>query len=132
MAEKKRLLLKAKEDNWGEIYPGVWSSTKWQIYYDGSFERVDSFLTKESGSERSIKIAGKMDQDAFSKLCEAIKREPWRDPSNDILVFDGSAWEIVSYTSDGKVDKTSGKMDYIEGHAVLETIASLLPSEEGN
>ena len=55
--------------------------------------------------------------------------EPWRDPTPDVYVCDGVAWEIESYNEDGSIDKSSGKLGYIYGHSVLETIVNLLPSD---
>ena len=49
----------------------------------------------------------------------------------DVHACDGVAWEIESYREDGSVENTSGKLDYIYGHRVLETIVSLLP-DDGN
>ena len=123
MTEKRRLLLKATKHNWGLLGPGDWLLTNWLICSDATFEYLVSFRSESKPAKR---IAGKMDKEAFSQLCEAIKREPWRDPSIDVHACDGVAWEIVSYTSDGKIDKTSGEKDSIEGNIVLETIAGLL------
>ena len=74
-------------------------------------------------------VKGRMTGEAFSKLCDAIKCEPWRDPALDVSACDGVAWEIESYRKDGNIENTSGELDYIYGHRVLETIVSLLPGE---
>ena len=68
-----------------------------------------------------------MDEAAFTKLKEAIKKEPWRDPSINRDACDGEAWEINSYKEDGSIDKTSGKLGYIYGQRILEAITELLP-----
>ena len=70
-----------------------------------------------------------MDGAVFAKLQEALKPEPWRDPAIDVFACDGVAWKIESYKEDGSVEKTSGKMGYIYGHSVLETIVDLLPAD---
>ena len=124
MTEERRLLLKATKHNWGELHPGDWLLKNWLICSDATFEYLVTFRSESKPAKRTV---GKMDKEAFSQLCEAIKREPWRDPSIDVHACDGAAWEIVSYNEDGQVDKTSGELDYIYGHEVLETIVSLLP-----
>jgi hypothetical protein len=48
-----------------------------------------------------------MESDDFSKLCEAIKIDPWRDPSLDVHACDGVAWELEAYREDGSIEKTS-------------------------
>ena len=70
-----------------------------------------------------------MDSDAFKELLRAIRRRPWRKPFLKVRAFDGVAWEIESYGDDGSVVNTSGKMDYIYGHRVLEAIVRLLPTD---
>ena len=44
---------------------------------------------------------------------------------------DPFAWELEAYREDGSIEKTSGKLGYIYGDRVLETIVSLLP-QDGN
>ena len=142
MAIKRCLLLKAKEYNWGLLGPGDWSEVEWQVYYDGSFEVISTFnpsfvackeMLKKDDRPKLVrtKTTGKMNKKTFSKLQEAIKNEPWRDPSLNVSGCDGVAWEIESYSENGSIKHTSGKPDYIYGHRVLETIVSLLP-KEGN
>ena len=137
--EKKRLL-KATEHNWSMMGPGDWNNTTWSIFYDGFYEVVSAFnptaeewdAMRESDGRlklRERKVTGKMDPEAFKKLQEAMKCEPWRDPSLVVDACDGVGWEIESYKEDGSIDKTSGRLDYIYGHSVLETIVSLLPSD---
>ena len=145
MANKKQPLLKAVEHNWGLMGPGDWSEVRWRIFYDGSYEVISTFNPSFESFEKieemlkrherpkpvKKKTTGRMADEAFPKLCEAIKCEPWRDPSLDVHACDGVAWEIESYREDGSVENTSGKLDYIYGHRVLETIVSLLP-DDGN
>ena len=133
---KKQLLLKATEHNWGLTGPGDWSEVEWRIFRDGSYEIVSSFRPsfeayENEGKPRPTKKKSKgiMDGADFAKLQEALKREPWRDPAIDVFACDGVAWEIESYKEEGSVEKTSGKLDYIYGHSVLETIVDLLPAD---
>ena len=72
-----------------------------------------------------------MDEETFAKLKKAIKQKPWRNPSIRCDGCDGVAWQIESYSENGNIENTSGEVDYIYGHRVLETIVSLLP-EDGN
>ncbi len=140
MADKKQLLLKAVEHNWGLMGPGDWSEVKWCVFYDGSYEVITTFNPSfedydhvwernERPKPVKKKTTGKITYEAFSKLQEAIKCEPWRDPSLDVHACDGVAWEIESYREDGGIENTSGKLDYIYGHRILETIVSLLPND---
>lgn len=76
-------------------------------------------------------VKGRMTDEDFSRICAAIKCEPWRDSVVDATACDGVAWEIQSYREDGSIANTSGKLGYIYGHRVLETIVSLLP-DDGN
>jgi len=73
---------------------------------------------------------GIMEEDTFTKLREALMAEPWRDPTLDVHACDGVAWEIESYRADGSIEKSSGKLGYIYGHRVLESIVSLLPGDD--
>ena len=56
-----------------------------------------------------------------------MERDPWRDPDIVCHAYDGVAWKIEQYSQDGALIRTSGKMNYIYGQAVLEAIVSLLP-----
>ncbi|GEM_PF-2855515 len=133
---KKQLLLKATEHNWGLTGPGDWSKVEWRIFRDGSYDIISSFrpsFEAYENEEKPIptkkKSKGSMGGVDFAKLQEALNREPWRDPAIDVFACDGVAWEIESYKEDGSVEKTSGKLDYIYGHSVLETIVDLLPAD---
>lgn len=126
MEERKWLLLKAIEHNWDIIGPGDWTGTKWLIFSDGSYEIAAKYNTHEKTEK---KTAGQMNNKAFDKLRKALRCDPWRDPSVNVFACDGVAWEIESYRDDGSIEKTSGKLGYIYGHRVLETIVSLLPSD---
>ena len=142
---KKTLCLKAIEHNWGLMGPGDWNTVTWLIYHDGSYDIISAFNPSKKDAEAIIeafernefpklmekKASGVMEQDAFSKLGNAIKCEPWRDPTLDVYACDGVAWELEAYSKDGTAEKTSGKLGYIYGHRVLETIVSLLP-KDGN
>ena len=136
MKKKRVLLLKAAEHNWDMIGPGEWYKVTWRIFRDGSYEIVSTFNPtyedyKEEGMPKPVrkKATGMMEEDAFSKLRKALMCEPWRDPTPDVYACDGVAWEIESYNEDGSIDKSSGKLGYIYGHSVLETIVNLLPSD---
>jgi len=136
MKKKRVLLLKAVEHNWDMIGPGEWYKVTWRIYYDGSYEIFSTFNPPDEAYEKENrpkpvrrKTSGTMEEAEFSKFREAMKREPWRDPSLIVDACDGEAWEIESYNKDGSIDKSSGKLGYIYGHSVLETIVSLLPSD---
>ena len=123
--------------------PGDWNTVTWLIYNDGSYDIISAFNpTMEdkdiveifNSNERpklvEKKTTGAMGQDAYLRLCEAIKSDPWRDPTLDVHACDGVAWELEAYSEDGSIEKTSGKLGYIYGHRVLETIVSLLPQDE--
>ena len=140
MSEKRKLLLKAIEQNWGEIGPGNWLKVKWNIFYDGSYEVISTFNPPLEARENILnrddrpkpvkkKTTGVMDESAFSNLCKTIKSESWKDSTLQVYACDGDAWEIESYRDDGSVENTSGKLDYIYGHQVFETIVSLLPKD---
>ena len=145
MAKKKSPLLKAVEYNWGLHGPGDWDKVRWLIFTDGAYEVVSTFNPSFEAYEQieetpkwherpkqvRKKTTGRLADEVFSKLQEAIKRDPWRDLSLEVCACDGVAWEIESYRDDGSIEKTSGKLDYIYGHRVLETIVSLLPSDGG-
>ena len=140
---KRRILLKAIEHNWDLIGPEDWNKVEWNIFSDGSYRIITAFnpmitendeiLEMQKRGERPKPIkkqtSGRMDEKAFSKLREAIKMAPWRDPTVYADACDGVAWEIKSYRSDGSIENTSGKLDYIYGHCALETIVSLLPTD---
>lgn len=137
---KKTLFLKAVEHNWGLAGPGDWNTVTWLIYHDASYDIISAFnpSLEDAEIEESFlpklvekKVAGTMESDDFSKLCEAIKIDPWRDPTLDVHACDGVAWELEAYDKDGSIDKTSGTLGYIYGNRVLETIVSLLP-HDGN
>ena len=136
---KKTLLLKAIEHNWGLKGPGDWNTVTWLIYHDASYDIISAFnpTIEDAEIEESFlpklvekKVTGAMESDYFSKLCEAIKIDPWRDPTLDVNACDGVAWELEAYREDGSIEKTSGKLGYIYGDRVLETIVSLLPKDE--
>ena len=136
--------MKAVEHNWGLIGPGDWLDVTWLVFHDGSYEVVSTFnpiitdqeefkdalKRKEWPNRHKERTTGIMGEDAFSKLKEALLDEPWRDPTINVHACDGVAWEIISYKENGNIDKTSGKLDYIYGHRVLETIVNLLPRDE--
>ena len=135
---KKALLLKAIEHNWGLTGPGDWNTVTWLIYHDASYDIISAFnpTIEDAEIEESFlpklvekKVTGAMEPDDFSKLCEAIKSDPWRDPTIDVHACDGVAWELEAYREDGSIEKTSGKLGYIYGDRVLETIVSLLPQD---
>lgn len=126
MENRKWLLMKAIEHNWDEMGPGDWKSTEWLIFSDGSYEMVSKFNTYE---ETGNKTVGQMNKKVFDKLLKMLKRNEWRDPSLNVFVCDGVAWEIELYREEGSIEKTSGELGYIDGHRVLETIVSLLPSD---
>ena len=129
MEERKWLLLKAIECNWDEIGPGDWTETKWLIFSDGSYEIVSSFDLNYESPKKTKKTNGQMNGKDFVKLQKALRRKQWRDPSLDVIAFDGVAWEIELYRDDGSIANTSGKLGYIYGHRALEKIVRLLPSE---
>ncbi len=138
MGNKKQPLLKAVQYNWDLIGPGDWTEVKWRIFYDGSYEITSTFNAsfedyknaherKERPEPEKKKTTGEMADEDFSKLREAIKCEPWRDPFLNVDACDGVAWEIESYREDGGIENTSGKPTYIYFQRVLEEIVSLLP-----
>lgn len=141
MSEKRWMLLKAIKENWGLTGPGDWSEVRWVIFDDGSYEVVSTSNPTSEAWDKAYKMGeypkpgkkqttGKMDGESFSKLLEAMRSEPWRDPTVNVDACDGVAWEIESYGEDGSVKNTSGKLGYIYGHRSLEKIASLLPEDE--
>ncbi|SNU06662.1 hypothetical protein SAMN06297422_10711 [Lachnospiraceae bacterium] len=134
----KQLLLKATEYNWDLIGPGDWTEKIWLIYRDGSYEIISHFTPLYDENRIITRIAetiiplekkkqGMMDIETFDELCELLKCEQWRDSTVCDTADDGVAWTIESYTGDGNIDKTSGEIDYILGHRILENIVGLLP-----
>lgn len=135
---KKQILLKAAEHNWCLTGPGDWSVVKWRIFRDGSyavttsfnpmFEEYESAQDQEHRPKPTKKnTTGKMNEDSITALQEAIKNNPWKDPSLEVFACDGVTWEIESYDEDGSVDNTSGGLENIYGHNILETFIGLLP-----
>ena len=133
------LVLIATEENWGLIGPGDWTKVVWNIFSDGYYEKIvyfyptdydDEFLKKHHIRKKQKKNTGRMKLKSIKKLCKELSREPWRDPTIEIDACDGVAWQIESYNEDGSIDKTSGDVDYIYGHIILENIVSLLPDDE--
>lgn len=140
MANRKQPLLKAVEYNWGLKGPGDWSEVRWCVFYDGSYEVIlvfnpsyeafdDAWERNERPEPVKKKTTGRMADEAFSKLREAVKCGLWKDPSPDIDACDGTAWEIESCREDGGIENTSGDIGYIYGHRVLETIVRYLPDD---
>ena len=140
MSKKKWLLLKVINQNWNLNGPGDWVETTWRIFNDGSYEVISSFnpsvedleemlRTKRQPKPVRKKRIGIMDETSLSKLQMALKCDPWRDPFVDNFDCDGDAWDISLFKEDGSINKTSGILDYIYGHRVLETIVSCLPLE---
>lgn len=141
MSEKRWRLLKAVEHNWGLAGPGDWSKVQWNIFYDGSYEIISSFNPTLGAYEKMLnrnmhpkpvkkKTTGMMDKAVFAVLLKTIDCEPWKDPTLNVHACDGVAWEIESYRDDGSVKNSSGKLDYVYGHRVLEKIVSLLPDDD--
>ena len=142
---KEQLLLKAVKHNWEMAHPGQWRSVTWKLYDDGNclvrasflpqwdkdgdFSEAQSlrgFLKRMEIHSRRVKMSGKQ----FERLCSELEKEPWREPDLLCHACDGEAWKIEQYSSDGNIIRSSGKMDYIYGHPVLESIAFLLPYSE--
>lgn len=135
---RKQMILKAINYNWNMAGPGDWENSTWHVYEDGSYilrsvfrpssaAYEDSIITKKEPKSTILKISGIMDEAAYIKLKEAIKREPWREPSINHDACDGEAWKITSYKEDGSIEKSSGEIGYIYGNCVLENITRLLP-----
>lgn len=64
----------------------------------------------------------------LSRLKGLLDNKQWRDPRIINDDDDGKAWEMNYYSEDGQLINSSGKMDYIYGHRVLEEIAEALPN----
>ena len=133
MGNERKLMLKAIKHNWGLIGPGDWKEVEWYIFCDGSYQVVSTFIPPlevscELPELVKKKTAGRIGEKRLAKLREAMSCEPWRDPTLEIHACDGVAWQIESYKDDGSVENTSGRVGYIYGHRVLETIVSLLPA----
>ena len=142
---KEKLLLKAVKHNWGMTQPGQWKSVTWKLYddhtcfvqavylprwdKDDDFSEVQSIqdlLKKMEIHSRRVKMPGKL----FDSLCAELEKEPWRDPDLICHACDGEAWKIEQYSPDGNIIRSSGEMNYIYGHPILESITSLLPCAE--
>ena len=139
--KEKTLILKAEQHNWGLISNGDWEKVIWYIYSDRSYDMKSfSVPTRESVQDLYAnnpqatgnltdfyQKTGKMTQTVFDRLTKAMETEPWRNPSIGIAACDGVAWQIEQYSPDGSVKRSSGELDYIYGHQVLEAIAYSLP-----
>ena len=138
MERKRYRILRAVEHNWGLCGPDSWFKVKWLIFSDGSYELVASFAPGADAWKDDEKIpkpvkkrtSGRMDEESFAKMRKAMMNKPWRDPSREVRACDGVAWEIESFKEDGSVENTSGKLGYIYGERVLETIVSMLPPDK--
>ena len=139
------LILRAKKHNWSLIGPGSWTGVTWSVYSDGTYKIESEFnpvLTKEQidecrNADRFKELTkknkhtktGRMNEEKFSELIDRMNRKPWKDPLIISGGCDGVAWEIKQYSADGKVIDTSGRIDYIYGQEVLESIISCLPRD---
>ena len=125
-------MLIAAEHNWDEMAPGDWAGTTWTIYSDGTYiieykiYEPKAYTLKKTKKPR-IK-SGKMSMLRLSRLKGLLDNKQWRDPRIINDDDDGKAWEMNYYSEDGQLINSSGKMDYIYGHRVLEEIAEALPN----
>ena len=141
LKKRQGLLLKAVAHNWSEIGPGDWETVTWFVYYDGSYEIIETInppIHIQKGFDTIPRCKngvivrnrkGMMGNKNFSLLKRAMQPDPWKDPALEIDADDGVAWKIKSYREDGRVEKSSGKLGYIYGNRILERIVSLLPSD---
>ena len=109
---EKYLLLEAKKENWGLMVYGDWRSISWKVYSDGSYAVRIGFVS-DYGKDDFIQKTGRMRKGHFSRLCEAIDQD-WSSEI-DSCACDGVAWEIVQYSPDGTVVKSSGKLGKQKG-----------------
>ena len=139
LKKRQGLLLKAVEHNWSEMGPRDWETVTWFVYYDGSYEIIETInppIHIQKGFDTIArckngvivrKRKGTMENKAFSVLKRAMQQDPWKNPVLETDADDGVAWKIESYRDDGRVEKSSGKLGYIYGNRTLERIVSFLP-----
>ncbi len=126
------LFLNAIECNWSLHSAGDWISTEWEIYYDHTYVTKVSFVPKyDRETHQKINVApiinaGKLDDKTFSDLEKLLKTKEWRDPNLNIRAYDGVAWKIDYYSTDGNILNSSGKLGYIYGEKLLEDIVKVL------
>lgn len=126
------VILKAVECNWSLHGPEDWNTVEWKVFYDHTYITKVSFVPKydrernESVDIPPIVNFGKLDVEAFSDLEALLKTEMWRDPNIEIRAYDGEAWKIDYYSSDGKIINSSGKLGYIYGEKLLGEIVEQL------
>ena len=126
------MMLKAVECNWSLHSAGDWISTEWEIYYDHTYVTKVNFVPKyDRETHQKINVApiineGKLDDIIFSDLEKLLKTKEWRDPNLNIRAYDGVAWKIDYYSSDGNILNSSGKLGYIYGEKLLEDIVKVL------
>lgn len=124
----KYLMLVATNHNWGLCCTGMWGSTTWRIFSDGSYEIITGRIPERKPEDFST-TCGIMTTEAFLALRSAC-RGKWKDPSICSDACDGEAWQIRMYSTSGKITKTTGRLGYIYGQAKIEQIITTLPEDD--
>ena len=132
---EKQKLLRAELHNWSLRGPGDWTTVIWLVFYDGSYNIIREFNPEWeknkacSHETRKSEERGTLNSKILNTLKKAIDKDPWRNPKIKCHACDGVAWVIEAFSEDGDIIKTSGELDYIYGHKVLEAIVSCLSSD---
>lgn len=125
---EKYLMLTATNQNWSLACVGMWGSTNWRIYSDGSYEVITGRIPERDPKDFST-ACGFMNSEDFSALRSAC-RGKWKDPSICSDACDGEAWQIRMYSPSGRTTKTTGRLGYIYGQTKIEQIIAALPKEQ--
>ena len=111
----ENLVLEVKNENWGEIGPGIWESTIWRIYGD---LKMDVLISYDLESKKKVKHT-KISQKDYDYILDLLKQS--ERVLVDVDALDGSAWEIKRYQ--GKSLVWQRDMGYIYGIRPLEILA---------
>ena len=134
------LILSAECHNQKYMGPGSLKRTEWSIYHDGTYqikkefnlnwEEFESATSDESEAGKTKIISGKLDEEQFEILLDALDRPIWRNAEIQDESRDGSKWLIIMYDCHGNVINSSGELGTITGNRNLEVIISNLPQEK--
>jgi len=115
------LLLQAKCHNWCLIRPGNLRKETFHIFSNRSFTLEKIYNIRDCSGKikaedlingKRTEIRGKLSQAQMDCLNGMID-EDWLNPLVHSSACDGEAWEIDHFSPTGKIQKTTGKPQYI-------------------
>lgn len=112
--------------NWGEMGPGSWNNTKWEIFDDLSVIKTDEYLDDENPRQNPNKKETSnytIKQEGYDALMGNIALA--KTINKDIDACDGEAWTFVEYNDNGTI-KWMRETGYIYGLEPLEKISNYL------